>query len=247
MKHSFRKLCISICAIFAATALAAACSSSSGLPEEGPGIGDSSTLIQGDFPGEGVCANGSTDVSDASFVAALAAMTEFTILHLPYSSDSDIPFICGKENVWDPSTANALTPSGSGAITTATTIATIFGGVSGSVFICNNGFGFTSGTTEGLRSATTWRGEITITDGTNTYQLRLRFTVTGDDANKTLAELGITAGDLFLVDANGNTLTTVAEVLALFSTDPASVTVSLMSGSTTHLEALGRVICWQQM
>lgn len=244
MKHTTRKWLVSFVAIITAVAFAGACGSSTTSSQAGTG---DSAIASDDFPTVGICATGSQDTASQTLIDALTAMASFTLLHLPYSSDSDIPFICGKQGNWDPSTTNALTPSGSGAITVATTIAAIFGGGFGSVFICNDGFGFTSGTTEGLHSANTWRGELTLTDGANNYQIRLRFTVSGNDTDKTLAQLGITAADLMLQDENGNVLTAVGDVLALLAANPSSVTINLVSGTTTHLTALGRTVCWEQI
>lgn len=244
MKHSFRKLCISACVIFAATALAAACSSSDGTATEGPGIGDSAMLAPTDFPSVGVCATGSTDLSDATLLADLAAFTEFTFVHLPYTSDADIPFICGREGTWDPSDPNAFAAF-TADIPVTTTMTNFIQGAMGNVLICNTGFAFADPNTAGLHDATTYHGEVFFETGGRIHRARMRFTVSGTDADKTLADLGITAADLKLQDRNENELATIADVQALIAANPASISVQLVSNSTVHITALGRMICWE--
>ncbi len=234
-------------AILAAISLVACGgSSSTGGGGTGAGTGDNPTLSESDFPGVGVCATGSTDVTDATFKAALAAFTEFTFVHLPYTADGDIPFICGKEGPWDPSDPDAFSAFNPD-IPTTTAMTDLIQGSLGNVLICNTGFTFADPNSAGFHDATTWRGEVFFETGGQIYRARLRFTVSGTDAGKTLADVGTTAADLTLQDASGNDLTTIADVLALFAADPGSVTVNLVSNGTTHITAVGRIICWENV
>lgn len=246
MKGSFHKVCVSACAIIAAGALITSCGGSTSSSGSGAGEGDSAALSTTDFPNNGICSTGSQDVTVQTLLDMLANATQVEVLLKPYTSDADIPFICGLNAVWDPSDANAFARS----TTFATTIpvSDILGVTLGAIYICNTGFGFeaTASATAGLHEAETYRGELILTDASaNTVRIRLRFTISGTDVGKTLASLGLSAADFSLTNTNGITLTTVTDVLALFAASPGSVTVNLTSGTTTHLTALGRIICWE--
>lgn len=205
------------------------------------GTGDSADLSTADFPEVGICDTGSTDVTESTFLDALGNMVQFTFMHLPYGGNASIPFLCGKEGVWDPTDPNAF--SEPKTISATESIADLINGNFGSVLICNAGFNFAD-FNFGLHDASTFRGELKWIDGGTTYRIRVRFTISGDDAGKTLADLGISASDLKLQDADGNDLDTIADVLQLFVDNPGSVTVKVVSDSTVHITALGRVICW---
>lgn len=242
MKKTYCSFGIALCASL--LLIVSACGGSSG--GGSGGTGDDPNLSAFDFPDVGVCDTGSTDVDDATFKAALATLTEFTFVHFPYSSDADIPFICGKQGVWDPSDPKAFSAfTADIPITTATT--NLIQGALGNVLICNTGFVFADPDSAGLHDATTWRGELLYEVGGRIYRVRVRFTVSGADAGKTLASLGITPADLKLTDNAGNELTTLGNVLALFATNPGSVSVNVVSNGTTHINALGRVICWEDV
>lgn len=227
-----------------------ACGGSSGGSGGGsnPGEGDSATLSTTDFPNAGVCATGSTDVTAQGLLDMLAAATQFEFLQKPYGGDdADISFICGLNAVWDPNDANAFVKSSIYATTTL--IADFLSVTFAPIYICNTGFGFQAGATAtaGLHEAETYRTELILSDGASSVRIRIRFTASGTDVGKTLASLGLSGADFSLTAADGTVLTTVADVLALFAASPGSITLNLVSGTpaTTHLTALGRIICWE--
>lgn len=232
----------------------ASCGGSSGGGGGGEGTGDNPNLSATDFPNAGICATGSTDVTAQALLDMLGNATEVNFLHKPYDSDdANIPFLCGLNAVWDPNDANAFTDDTTSFPTTRT-MADLIGNLSeGAIFLCNTGFGFQPGATAtaGLHAAETYRAEVILTDALNNrIRIRVRFTVSGPDADKTLKELGnLTSTDFGLTDSSGTALATVADVLALFAADPGSVTVNLVSGggTTVHITALGRIICWEQL
>jgi hypothetical protein len=249
MNHSFRKIFASAIAIIAAGALIVSCGGSSSGGSTA-GEGDSATLSATDFPNNGVCINGSKVVTSQELIDMLGSATQVEVLLKPYTSDADIPFICGLNAVWDPSDANAFARST--IFATTIPVSDILGVQLGAIYMCNTGFGFTPGSaaTAGLHEAETYRGELILTDAqANQIRIRIRFTVSGPDAGATLASLGLSAVDFALTDATGTLLNTAADVLALFAANPGSVTVNLVSGggATTHITALGRIICWEQI
>ena len=247
MKKSLsRKIICTASILFLLTCAACGSSDSSGGGGGGSdtaGKGDSALLSTNDYPNVGVCDMGSTDVTEAGFLTALGNMTQFTFIHFPYSSDADLPFICGREGIWDPGNAEAFSKANSN-IPATTPITQVLQGFLGNVLICNSGFAFSDPSSGGFHDANTYRGELTWTDAGTTYRLRVRFTVSGDNAGKTLASLGITPSDLKFQDSAGNELATIGDVLQLFVKNAGSVTVKVVSGTTTHITALGRVICW---
>jgi hypothetical protein len=207
----------------------------------GGGGGGGVVLTADDFPNVGVCATANVDLTAQTFKDAIAAATGVALFHKPYSTDAVIPFICGKQGVWDPSEADAFDTVSSIDITDL--IVDILGGALGQVFICNDGFTF-AGTNFGFHSATTFRGELFFqTNDPSSFRVRVRFTVTGADADATLASLNLTTADITLTDGSGNVLTSVADVLTLFAADPTNVTVNVVSNGTTHITATGGVIC----
>jgi hypothetical protein len=227
----------------------AACGGSNGGGGSNPGEGDSATLSTTDFPTTGICATGSTDVTVQALLDMLGNATQVEFQHKPYNNDdANIPFICGLNAVWDPSDGNAF---GASTIFATTTPVTDITGqlLFGAIYLCNTGFGFQPGAaaTAGLHEAETYRAELILTDAqANQIRIRIRFTVSGPDAGATLASLGLSSTDFTLQDSNGNNLAAVSDVLALFAADAGSVTVNLVSNSTTHITALGRVVCWEQ-
>ncbi|MFQ5561340.1 MAG: hypothetical protein ACE5FU_12270 [Nitrospinota bacterium] len=202
------------------------------------------TLTSNDFPSTGVCSGG-MDVTTTAFTAAVAGATSFTFMHKPFSSDADIPFICGKEGVWDASDATAFGDSNT-SILFSDTIASLITGTRGSVMICNTGFDFTQ-LDYGFHDATTFRGEITFTDGTKTHRARFRFTVSGADAGKTLASLGLALTDLVVTDGSDNVLSNGTAIFNLLSASPTNVTLKVKSGGTTHITATGGIICAKEV
>jgi hypothetical protein len=215
-------------------------SSSSSSSSGGGGGGSGVTLTADDFPTVGVCSTGTVDATGDALKTAIAAATSFTFLHKPYASDADIPFICGKQGAWDPSEAGAF--DATNVLSPSDLISDILGGAFGSVFICNDGFAFAQGN-QGLHGATAFRGELTFDSGGTTYRVRLRFTVTGTDADATLASLGLATTDISLTDGSGTMITTVAELMALFAADPTNIAVNVVANGTTLISATGGVIC----
>lgn len=202
------------------------------------------TLTSLDFPSVGVCANCDVSVTSDTLKNFLATITSMTLLHKTFAGDSTIPFICGKQGVWDPSDSDAFDD----ATRTLNMTGSLYG-VGGvlelpNLFICNLGFGFDPGSaSEGLHGATVWRGEITFTDGTTIYRARLRFTVTGSGVDQTFTDLGINITDIILQDGNGNQLDTASDVRDLFAADPTNITLKVIANSTTYLTATGGMIC----
>ena len=214
----------------------AGCGGSSG----GGGGGGGVVLTAEDFPSVGVCDTGTVDVTGQTMKDAIAAATQFVFMHKPYSSDADIPFICGRQGSWDPAEADAF--DATTTLNATDLLSDILGGALGQIFICNDGFTFVQGN-QGFHSATTFRGELTFQSGGTTYRVRVRFTVTGANADATLASLGLTPADVTLTDGSGNALTTVADLVALLVTDPTNITVGVVAGGTTQITASGGVIC----
>lgn len=237
MKKTFSIL-FSALLVLAVVAIVNSCGSSSS--SGGGGGGGGVTLTAEDFPSVGVCSTGTVDVTGETLKTAVAAATTFTFLHKPYASDADIPFICGKQGSWDPAETDAF--DATTVLGSTDLISDILGGALGSVFICNDGFTFAQGN-QGLHGATNFRGELTFDSGGTTYRVRLRFAVTGTDADATLASLGLATTDITLTDGSGNTLTTVADVIALLASDATSITVNVVANGTTLITATGGVIC----
>lgn len=198
-------------------------------------------LTEKDFPNVGVCATGTVDVTGNELKNALAAATAFTFWYQDYAIGANVPFICGKQDVWDPSDPNAF--SASTTLNMTNTISDILTGTYGSVFICNTGFSFTPTPNWGFHDATTFRGEITFTAAATTYRGRLRFTVTGNDAGKVLADLGLAPIDVDLFDSNNNQLTTAGDVRDLFVVNPTNITIKAKTNSTERITATGGFIC----
>ncbi len=207
----------------------------------GGGGGGGVVLTAEDFPTVGVCATNLVDVTGATFKAALAAATSFTFLHKPYTTDADIPFICGTQGTWDPSDAAAFDVTKDLAMADA--MADLLAGMFGHVFICNTGFGFTAGASEGFHDATAYRGELTFAANGITYRARVRFTVTGTDAGKTLASLGLTTAGVTLTDGSGTPIATVGAMRDLLAANPTAITVNAVAGGTTRITATGGFIC----
>ena len=197
-------------------------------------------LTAEDFPDVGVCKTGTIDVTSSAFKAAIAGATSFTFMHKPWVSDADNPFICGRQGVWDPNDPQAFDKTNT--LNMTDTLSNIFTGVFGYVFICNTGFAFAS-SNYGFHDATTYRGELKFTSGSNTYRGRVRFTVTGTDAGKTLAGLGLLLTDVTLTDASDTALTTVGDVQNLLSASPVFITVNAVAKGATHITATGGFIC----
>ena len=215
------------------------CQVSAAVADFGTGVLGSAaqpTLTVYDFPDVGVCNAGTVDVTGDTFKTALAGATSFTLMHKTYAP-GEVPFICGKQGVWDPGDPDAFGTTVE--IFMTETIASVF---TGNVFICNDGFTFTQGN-YGFHDATTFRGEIQFTADGTLYRGRLRFTVTGDDAGKTIASLGISETDVLLTDGSGNTLSTGADVRDLLAASPTDITVHAVSDSTTHITTTGGFIC----
>ncbi len=206
----------------------------------GGGGGGGVVLTAEDFPNVGVCSTGTVDVTSTTMKDAIAAATQFIFMHKPYASDADIPSICGKQGSWDPAEADAF--DATTTINATDLLADVLGGALGQVFICNVGFNFID-MNYGLHGATTFRGELTFQSGGTTYRVRVRFTVSGANADATLASLGLTPADITLTDGSGNALTTVADLVALLAADPTDITVNVVANGTTQITATGGVIC----
>ncbi|OGQ04706.1 MAG: hypothetical protein A3F82_08400 [Deltaproteobacteria bacterium RIFCSPLOWO2_12_FULL_44_12] len=207
----------------------------------GTEIGSSGvSLTSNDFSTVGVC-SGSLDVTTTTIKNALAAATSFTFMEKTFTSDADNPFICGKQGTWDPSTAGAFATTNA-TVLFADLLTNIIQGTRGTIMMCNTGFDFTE-VDYGFHDADTFRGELTFTDGTTTYRVRLRFTVTGTDAGKTLASLGLTLADISLTDGNDAALTTAQDILNLFAANPSSITIKVKAGGTTRITGTGGIIC----
>lgn len=220
------------------------CEVSAAVMEFGTGAFGESTgsggLTADDFPNVGVCADKNIETSSDAFKSALAAATSFTFMHKSYTSDADIPFICGKEGTWDPGVDGAFATTNDLDLTDSTS--DILGGMFGHVFICNTGFNFTT-LGWGFHDAGTYRGEIQFVANSKTYRVRTRFTVSGNDAGKTLASLGLAQTDISMKDGSGNLLATASNVRNLFAANPTNITVNATSASGTHLTATGGFIC----
>ncbi|MBI5299261.1 MAG: hypothetical protein HY877_03065 [Deltaproteobacteria bacterium] len=219
---------------------------SAGDPTAGTTTGTSATSTSGvaltslDFPTVGVC-NNSVDVTTTTFKNALSVATSFIFMEKTFTSDADNPFICGKQGTWDPSDANAFSTTNSTVLFADTTMS-IIQNTRGTVMMCNSGFTFTN-LAYGFHDAGTYRAELTFTDGTTTRRVRLRFTVSGTDAGKTLSSLGLTLADISLVDGNNNALTTAQAILNLLAANPASITIKANAGGSTRITATGGIIC----
>lgn len=225
-----------VCSILLITHCGCGSSTGSGTTSGTSGV----SLTTSDFPDDGVC-SGSINVTTDSFKAAMAALTSFIFLHETYSSDADIPFICGLQGTWNPGTAGAFAAQGTVPLSDTTTSAI----QTQNLMICNTGFDFTQ-LDYGFNDAGTYRGEFTFTDGTTTHRARMRYTVTGTNAGRTLASLGLTLADISLTDGNDNALTNISNVRDLFAAGPTSMTIKVKSGGangTTHITATGGVIC----
>lgn len=203
--------------------------------------GGGTTLTAEDYPNVGICSTGTIDVTGADIKAALGAATTFIFMHKQWTSDADNPFICGKQGVWDPGVTGAFEDDSQDINTTAL-LSDILGGVLGNVFMCNDGFSFNT-FNFGFHGSTTFRGELRFTANGTTYRVRLRFSVTGPDADATLASLGLAPANISLTDEDGNALTTVADIIDLFVANPTNITVNVVSNSTTHITASGGLIC----
>lgn len=206
----------------------------------GGGGGGGVVLTAEDFPSVGVCNTGTVDVTSTTMKDAIDGATQFVFLHKPYSSDADIPFICGKQGSWDPAEADAF--DATTTLNATDLLSDILGGAFGQVFICNNGFTFAA-FNQGFHGATTFRGELTFASGGTTYRVRVRFTVSGTNADATLASLGLTPANITLTDGSGNALTTVADLVALLVANPTDITVNVVANGTTQITATGGVIC----
>lgn len=217
-----------------------------GDPSTSTSTGTSATSTSGvaltslDFPTVGVC-NNSVDVTTTAFKNALSAATSFIFMEKTFTSDADNPFICGKQGTWDPNDANAFSTTNS-TVLFADTMTSLIQNTRGTVMMCNSGFNFTN-VAYGFHDAGTYRAELTFTDGTTTRRVRLRFTVSGTDAGKTLSSLGLTLADISVVDGNNNALTTAQAILNLLSANPSSITIKANGGGSTRITATGGIIC----
>lgn len=198
-------------------------------------------LTTNDFPTVGVCSTGTVDVTSDGFKSALASATSFIFMHQTYDGMdvSSVPFICGKQGVWDPSdpdTAFATTVT----VNMTDAVSTLFG--EQNTFICNNGFTFTD-SNWGFHDATTFRGELIFASGNTSYRGRVRFTVTGTGAGVTLESLGFTPSDVTMTDVDGAALATVGDVRDLLAANPIDITVNAVAGGATRITTTGGFIC----
>ena len=224
---------------------------------EGPGTDASgqAELTTGDFPLVVPCNDRDTLPSDITFLAVITNSTQVIHIHDEYERDENLPAVCGlaeKDNTlesaevgWDPDEGTDLNV----CYTFAEALSSYFvtqetaGNNPG---ICRSSFGFTGDTQDGFPRAGIYRVDGCIEEGGNSYRVRIRLVITGDDVNKPLTEAGVADMEgLEVFNDAGTEVTTTEQAKELFTDNPDGFDFTIRSndGAKTHLEVSVRLIC----
>lgn len=200
-----------------------------------------------DFDTVSPCSDRDTLPNDADFFTAITNATAFRFFHLTFTSDGDLPAICGLDPEWNPTTVNSNRTNESVAFSN---IATYFDltsrSVSNGAEICRTGFGFSTDTALGFPVAGEYHFDSCIDSGSDSYSVRVRLTISGTDADKTLTAAGVSSlDDLRFCDSNGNEITSASDLQTLITSSDGSGTMTVGSNScaTTHITVLIEIIC----
>lgn len=221
-----------------------------------PGISSTTgqpDLTEGDFPNLPPCANRDIVPSDDTFVEDLTAALDIIHTHTKYESDANLPAVCGLaaadnslsdgQAVWDPSNGTPVNVCNA----FSEELADFPGSDDFSPSMCRTTYAIeTEQTADGFPRGGTYRVDACIEGQETSYDLRLRLTVSGADANKTWASLGIESADtLEVFDKKGIQVTSTETLRDLLVANPAGTTVTIRtsSGKKTHLSVGIQIIC----
>lgn len=221
------------------------------------GTGGQPSLTSDDFPGVTPCSDRDTLPDDADFLDVITDALLALHLHFAFSSNADIPAICGFEGEWDPNDITGA-DKGIGVNVFCATFqdcmddaAVVSGAGFGNMSICGTGFAFPdTGADRGFPKAGVYRGDICLESGGMAYLVRLRVTKSGPDADTKYTDAGLTdEADLELFAEDGTALATMVDIKAEITSTPESTTFTLRSGggATTHFTVTVEIICVRKL
>lgn len=214
-------------------------------------------LTGGDFPDATPCSDRDTLPNDETFLSTITKATQVIHVHKEYTDDSKLPAVCGiaaedntlqeGETGWDPSLGVNVYACNSFDESLPTFLVST--GYDPGICRCNFGYNKTDNTTEGFPRGGHYRVDVCISDDEKSYDVRLRFTISGSDANKTWTSADIGEDtSLEIFNSAGFQLSTIEdakELKELITNDPwgTDFTIRSQQGTITHLFVALQVIC----
>jgi len=211
------------------------------------------TLIAGDFSDVAPCRSRDTLPNDTTFLDVIKNAEQIIHIHDEYQDDDNLPAVCGVSSIdntlgtgevgWDPSEGTDVLI----CYEFGTNISDYWDSTTNNPGMCRFGFRFeTEATFDGFPRAGNYRIDSCIEDGGNSYRVRVRIGISGDDVNKTLTQVELDdVEDLEFFDNDGTEVKTAEEAKALFIANPDGFVFTVRSGdgAKTHIEVRPRVIC----